>query len=276
MPFETISHSPSHNTHSDNSPSDHMLPKDIPNCRQRLLEHPLYDSLRDVNGLRIFMQHHVFAVLDFMSLVKALQRRLTSVDLIWRPAGQPKLRRFINDIVLAEESDPDLHGGYLSHFELYLEAMREIGADTRAIQAVTRALTAGSPWRLAMTAPSIPESAREFVGHTFELVETGSTLEIAAAFCHGREGLIPEMFSAIVQSITHDAKLHTPTLTYYLERHIAIDGDEHGPMAEQLMHSLCADEPARQRLAHAAGLSALQARLRFWDHIHQAIQQNDQ
>ena len=98
--------------------------------RRALLEHPLYGRLQTLSHLAVFMEHHVFAVWDFMSLLKALQVRLTCASVPWLPQGNAQVRRLVNEIVLGEESDALPSGGATSHFELYLQAMQEAGADT--------------------------------------------------------------------------------------------------------------------------------------------------
>lgn len=80
------------------------------------------------------MQGHVFAVWDFMMLLKQLQRKLTCVDKIWLPPKSNNTARFINEIVVGQQTDVHPDGkNHASHFQLYLEAMREVGADTTVI-----------------------------------------------------------------------------------------------------------------------------------------------
>src|SRR6056297_486004 len=106
---------------------DHLntLKQNLEPYRRQLIDHPLYDAIGDLASLRIFMQHHVFAVWDFMSLLKTLQRRFTGSGVPWLPANNRLAARLINEIVLGEESDDDGRGGYASHFELYLQAMTD-------------------------------------------------------------------------------------------------------------------------------------------------------
>ena len=87
-------------------------------ARARLLAHPLYGRMRSLADVRLFMRSHAFAVWDFMSLLKRLQRDLTCVTVPWVPVGDAEVRYLINEIVCGEESDIDPEGGRISHFDL--------------------------------------------------------------------------------------------------------------------------------------------------------------
>ena len=83
------------------------LLNNISETRKELINHPLYARLNSEQAIANFMETHVYAVWDFMSLVKALQIDLTSVKLPWVPTKDNVSRRLINEIVLGEESDID-------------------------------------------------------------------------------------------------------------------------------------------------------------------------
>jgi len=235
--------------------------------RNALLQHPLYSDLRTLRDLALFMEHHVFAVWDFMSLLKALQRHLTCVDVPWTPQGDPQFRRMVNEMVLGEESDLDPNGQAVSHFELYLAAMRQAGADPRSMETLLVELGRGRGIDESLGAAGCPEAVREFVRHTFEVIATGKPHVIAAAFTYGREDLIPDLFGQFVARLDAGFPGHLSTFRYYLERHIQLDGDEHGELGRQLVKGLCGGDPEREREARDAAIAALQARLRLWDGI---------
>ena len=240
--------------------------------RDRLVSHPIYESIADADALRIFMEHHVFAVWDFMTLLKALQRTLTRVELPWFPTEDRESRRLVNEIVLAEESDDDGRGGHASHFELYLEAMRRAGADTSGIDGFLDAVRSGRTVESALDSPDVPPSAREFVGTTWGFVESGSIAAVAAAFTLGREELIPDLFRALVASLDDLQPGRLGPFRHYLERHVHLDGDEHGPMALRLLSTVCGDDPSRWRDARFAAKTALEARLALWDGVLREIE----
>ena len=240
--------------------------------RRTLLTHPLYKDLHSPQALRTFMEYHVFAVWDFMSLLKALQQRLCCVGVPWLPSGQPVNRRFLNEIVLAEESDDDGRGSYASHFELYVQSMTDFGADPSAIHRFLNRLGQGQEVCRAMIAENLPLPIQQFVGCTFETIASGDLCRIASAFSYGREDLLPAVFQRIVDELAQEAAGGLDRFKYYLLRHIDLDHDEHGPMAARLLSTFCGDDSAKWQMATSAACEALEARLAFWDGIHLAHQ----
>src|SRR5688500_7535225 len=96
------------------------IQNEIEPLRQQIINHKVYSVINDLEDLRIFMQYHVYAVWDFMSLLKSLQINLTCTTIPWFPVGSANNRYLINEIVAGEESDVDSKGERKSHFEMYL------------------------------------------------------------------------------------------------------------------------------------------------------------
>ena len=232
----------------------------------QLARHPLYRSFESLGDLRAFMETHVFAVWDFMCLLKTLQRGLTCVEVPWRPSPLAESRRLINEIVFGEESDL-YQGQPLSHFELYRLAMRQCGANTQAIDTFLARIVGQAPWRDALAACKAPEPAIRFVESTFHVIEGGKLHAIAAAFTFGREDLIPDMFRGFLREQDEQLGGRLSIFRWYMERHIEVDGDEHGPMALRMVTQLCGEDPAKWREATEAATFALKARIALWDGI---------
>ncbi|HCT75082.1 MAG TPA: heme oxygenase [Micromonosporaceae bacterium] len=236
--------------------------------RNRVVAHPLYANLDTHQAIVTFMEHHVFAVWDFMSLLKSLQRNLTCVELPWIPTGPTGSRRLINDIVLVEESDL-LGGGFISHFELYINGMDQAGADTTVINGFIDRLRAGTPVPQAMDEAGVPVVSADFVRTTWDFIENLPVHCQAAAFAFGREDLIPDMFQQVVMVNKEGGRLDT--FVDYLERHIEVDGEEHTPMAMQMLADLCGDDDVKWQQAADTINTALAARQQLWGGILSAI-----
>jgi hypothetical protein len=241
--------------------------------QDELKHHPLYGRIRTLEDLRVFMESHVFAVWDFMSLLKALQRELTGVRLPWTPTPNPAVRRFINAIVLDEESD-EYEGHTASHFELYVEAMQECRAGTGPIHRLLQELAQGSDVETAMQSSGAPAVARAFVASTFSVIAEARPHAIASAFTFGREDIIPDMFRELVRDLDHQLSGRLKKFVWYLERHIELDGDDHGPLALRMIEDLCGDNPGHWSEAAAAAETALKARIALWDGILAHIEQH--
>jgi hypothetical protein len=234
--------------------------------RAQLLDHPVYAEVSSVEDLRRFMEDHVFAVWDFMSLLKRLQKDLTCTTVPWFPADDARAARLINDIVIGEETDVDPDGSYVSHLDLYLRAMVDVGANTRQFDTFRSMARVGISVETAMVRIGVPPHVHAFVEHTMALARTGSTEEVLAAFFYGREDIIPEMFSRLQKSLP-GAKHDDPFrhFIYYIDRHIELDGDSHGPMGRELLEGLVANSPERDERALRAACNSIKARIELWN-----------
>ena len=230
----------------------------------RLAHHPLYRSFTSIEHVRTFMQSHVFAVWDFMSLLKSLQRGLTCIEVPWLPTADPATRRFVNEIVLGEESDV-YEGRPVSHFELYREAMHACGASSAAIDDVVARIAAGTP--IAKALSDAPPAAAAFARTTFAFIETGKLHIIASAFTFGREDLIPDLFRGFLRDQDERLNGQLSLFRWYLDRHIEVDGDEHGPLSLKMIQNLCGEDQQKWSEATHAAIAAVEARLLFWDAI---------
>jgi len=243
--------------------------------RERLNAHPVYAALQGLDDLAVFMQHHVHSVWDFMSMVKFVQHQIAPSTYPWTPVGDPAVRYFINSLVMEEESDEapaDAAGNpqYRSHFELYCEAMAEVGGDPRPMLAyVERVRSDGI--EAALASDLGPEPGRNFNARTFEFIATGKPHVVCAALALGREKIIPDMFRTFLARMGV-GEGEAPMFHYYLNRHIHLDEDFHGPLSMKLLEEFCAGDPQRVQEAEAAACQALEARIAFWDGVHVAIQ----
>ena len=246
----------------------------VDSLRQKLDSHPVYGAVRTIEDLQAFMSHHVFSVWDFMSVVKYLQNQIAPTTYPWKPRGHPSVRYFINQLVLEEESDQGLPAAdgsatFASHFELYCDAMREIGADpTGVLSFVETAADKGITAALALGVAPAP--SHQFMESTFAFIGTDKPHMVAAAFALGREHIIPGMFRSFLKDMGITDK-EAPAFHYYLNRHIHLDADFHGPISLQLLNELIGGDPAKMKEAEEAARAAVEARIHFWDGVMAAL-----
>lgn len=232
--------------------------------KAQLGSHPIFSEIHSLSVLQRFMESHVFAVWDFMSLTKRLQQELTCVQLPWLPPTDPQAARLINEIVLGEESDDRPAQGHYSHFELYLDAMREVGASTVAVERFVALQKEGVSYDVALQSVDVDPAAAQFVRQTLHTALHAPGHSVAAAFLHGRESVIPKMFQRILDDWGIGIE-QAPTFRYYLERHIEVDSEDHGPAAEKLLARLIDGDPHREEDVYASAIAAVESRIALWD-----------
>ncbi|WP_437395930.1 DUF3050 domain-containing protein [Flagellimonas lutimaris] len=250
------------------------LEQELHPFREQLKNHELYAQLESVDDIKIFMESHVYAVWDFMSLLKALQQHLTCVGLPWHPAIDTSVTRFINEIVLEEESDFNEKGEAKSHFEMYLDAMQEVNADTQKVQRVISSFTDLEVISNQIEKAGLNEAENNFLQFTFDVIKSHQPHIIAAAFTFGREDLIPDMFLGIIENSGEDGPRKYKKLEYYLKRHIELDGDEHGPLALRMINALCGSDEQKWNDVSEFSKKALQLRIELWDSIAKKLTEN--
>jgi hypothetical protein len=241
--------------------------------RAEIINHKVYGLIKNLESLRIFMEYHVYAVWDFMSLLKSLQNNLTCTTIPWFPKGLADTRYFINEIVLGEECDIDLYGKRKSHFEMYLDAMKQCGANTQSIELFIATLNETSNLNTAFSAANTPLEAKEFVAFTFKTIKSTGTHAQAAVFTFGREELIPNMFHSIINDLNKNYPENLSLFKYYLERHIEVDGGHHGHLSLQMTNSLCGTNDNYWCEAETAAIQSLKKRICLWDGAYNKIKE---
>lgn len=249
---------------------------EIQPLRDELKNHELYQSLKSIEDIKIFMESHVYAVWDFMSLLKALQNLLTCTKVPWTPNVDSRSARLINQIIVDEESDLNYNGSPKSHFEMYLEAMEEIEAETEPIDHFIRGIKDLGTIDNHVKKANLDSSIKSFLNFSFKTIEGWKSHEIAAAFTFGREEIIPDMFIEIIEQTEKSNKVSLDKINYYLQRHIDLDGDEHGPLAHEMIIGLCKNDSKKWEEVTNVSKKALKERIQLWDFINYSIKHKNE
>ena len=249
-----------------------FINREIQHQKERLLQHSLYDKVKTIADLNCFLENHVYAVWDFMSLLKGLQAQLTCTTTPWFPTKNLGTRYLINEIVLAEESDLTIDGRRQSHYEMYVEAMESCGANTKGIEHFLSEVHSLHNIYVAIKKSNLHPNIKAFLDFTFRVLDEGKSHKIAAAFTFGREDLIPSMFTVILKNFQANfPETDLSKLIYYFERHIELDADEHGPMAMKMITELCGTDAQKWNDVAEISVLALEKRIGLWDAIEEQI-----
>ena len=241
--------------------------------RDALQNHNIYNSINTIDDLHIFMGSHIFAVWDFMSIIKSLQKTLTCVEVPWIPSGRGSLTRLVNEIILEEESDIDNYGECVSHFEMYCHAMNHAGANTNIIDQFLLELESSNVIE-ALKKSRVQDHTKLFVENTFNKLNNSPNHVIASMFTFGREEVIPDMFRLIIKKMNKNLKGNLKPFIHYLDRHIGLDEDEHTPLALKMIKELCGDNKSKWDEATLAAKNSMAARIKLWDGILTDIKSN--
>lgn len=239
--------------------------------RNDILNHELYLNINDIEDLKVFMEYHVFAVWDFMSLLKSLQKNLTCTSVPWIPKSTGDIRYLINEIVIGEESDLDINYLRKSHFEMYLEAMEQTEANTSSIHSLIENINSFGRLDLALNAAFAPKFVQDFVKYTFKVIKSNNLHVQAGIFTFGREDLIPGMFQSIIRDLPIQVSSKVTMFKYYLERHIEVPRDHHKYLAFKMTEELCGTNEQKWKELEDEVIRSLVQRRKLWDGILDVI-----
>ena len=231
----------------------------------QLSVHTVFEKINTLDRAKIYMESQIWCVWDFMMLLRSIQNHYMCQNYLWLPPQDTKVARFIYEMLISEETDIDeTGGGYSSHFETYLRAMSDAGADMIPINEFLRHVRKGDTFEELMELKFIPDYAKDFMRNTHEICK-GSPESAVAAFCLGRENLIPEMFKVFLRHLEKHQELNT--FRWYLMRHVAVDSENHGPQSARLLERVLDNDKKKIEDALDTSVNALESREKFLDQI---------
>lgn len=246
--------------------------RELKGLRRKLAKHRLYKSLHKVEDIQEFAEHHVFAVWGSMSLLKVLQQQLTNTKIPWSPVPNPVLARLINEMVLTEESGINEQGLAQSHFEMYVDAMQEIGADTSQIHQFVQLIYAGATVDYAMNQIKIDRKISHFIVYIFNIIKTGKTHLIAASLILSRTDIPSKIFLEILTDTEQDAH----KWKYCLTHHAEFNPGQYGTSSLELIAELCGKNKKDWQEVIEVAKHALNQKIILWNRITEMIEHKQQ
>ncbi|MNE36855.1 hypothetical protein D3C80_1306850 [compost metagenome] len=80
------------------------------------------------------------------------------------------------------------------------------------------------------------------------------------------------MFTSILQELkTNFPESSLDNFIYYFQRHIDLDGDEHGPLAMQMISDLAKEDDDKWEEMKIVSKEALQKRIELWNAIEDSL-----
>lgn len=242
--------------------------REIEKLTKDLFNHPLYRNIKNDEDIKIYMKHQIWCVWDFMTLVKSIQLAIIPPSIYWTPPKDASLGAYIYEVLLTEETDITYKAeGRASHFETYLESMKYANVDTNPILNFIKGLQNGLSYEDSISNSGITKPAKNFVDTTIKFARSPVHISVSV-FCLSREGIIPGMFSRLLKNLSLSKDLFI--FSWYINRHIALDSDSHGPLSIKLFKTVV-DTEEKEKEALSAALEALKARKYFMDEINKEI-----
>lgn len=249
-------------------PEQKQLETTIQPLIDQIIHHPLFPAITTLEMLARFSEYHVYAVWDFIVLLKSLQDKLAPIQPLWLPPSNYLGCHLVNSMVTEEESDALPDGRYLSHFDLYIEAMQQSGADISAVLQFLADIRKYLPFEQILKQDYIPAAAKQFIHDTFSLLHKPVHIT-AASFAYAREAITSGMFTPILQQLQHTPQ--ACRFAEYFQRHIDLDGGKHSDQAKLLVGSLCGSDPQKWQEATDTAIFSLNSRLRFLTQIAEQL-----
>lgn len=233
-----------------------------------LAQHPVLEAVSSEAALRVFMRSHVYTVWTHISLVKRLQHELSNMAVPWVPPRSRLAARLINELVTGVECDLDTDGMPISHYELYLDAMTDVTADSQSVRRFVQLVDDGSASALdkAFDAASTPQHVRAYVRHALRVARQGSLAQVLGCFLHGRDISLQQSITRLLAEWTRTSPA-LPRLAYYLERHSQLECGRHADRLQRVVQELDSTSPRFADDVLASARESLGTRIRFWDGV---------
>ncbi|CAG9319831.1 unnamed protein product [Blepharisma stoltei] len=226
-------------------------------------------KLESLPATRVYMKNFIYQAWAVISTLKALRSKLSPSTVPWYPPEDENSVRYINEILLDEETDvAGQPQQYSSHYNLFIKAMREANGFSEPMETLVTDLRQGMAWDKAFIKNKdqykhiISPSTFKYVENEIGIAMNGDLHQIAGFFFLGREETVPDLFSGFVKSL-NEKEVNAPLFKSYIQRHIDLDGDLHAPLGEKITQRVCKEDPKMWKEVYEAGKLGITDDLNF-------------
>ncbi len=244
---------------------------EISELRNQLQNHKLYNSLKSIDDIKVFMEYHVFAIWSFALLLNNLQINMTEVRTSSISLEKSTDSVLINETVLEEEIETNKVSQTQSHFEIYFDAMRQADARTNEINNFIKLIQFNNSVNYSLNKTNIDKRVADFVKFSFSVTKTNKPHLIASALIFGQEEVIPGMFIEILRNVDSENKFYNK-LKYYLQGHIDLDIDKQRPLSIKIVSEICNNNQQKWDETITIAKQSLEKRIALWDAINHLVQ----
>lgn len=231
---------------------------------QILANHKLYERVNDELSLRLFMEHHVICVWSYNFLLREIHQELVGLIHPLNSQSQKEAIRLVSEMILEEELEEQQDGSLLSHFEIYLEAMQDLGANISPIVSFFDLQDSGQNWQTALKHARFPTAVSRYARKMNRFAQAPLHEKAAALFYEG-EPFIPDTFLLRIGQLGNTVKIGR--LLDYFERHIEGLRSPGFSASGRLVEILCNNDEKMSLEAEQSAEEAMKNRVELWGYI---------
>ncbi len=264
------------------------MEKRVAPLRMWLESHKLHEALGgDVDDLRKFAEIHVWCVWVMMSMLKAFQVELaTKETLPWIPSSdgrkKEKLARMVNEMALRYQYwvVDEKTGKTTTNFEMYLQAMAQLGCDSAEITSflsfLHKSARCGLPCAASMEAAlrfcAMPRGVAGVLRYCFALIQSRQLHRLAAsfAFVRNKSSVVSALLATLDKARAEEGQ-DFDLYRRWLERFAGLLDHNFAPLAFQILVELCGDDEAKWREVEQTAAESLQVQRIFFDDVYNEL-----
>ena len=235
---------------------------------QILESHRLYTALTRREALATFTEYHVVCAWSYNALLRSLQRDIFTQSLPINSDAHKEAIRILSEVAIEEQANESDDGQFISHLELYLDAMEDLGANTAPIIGFFDILAGGVGAAKAVEYADFCPEVAAYARTTVRLLERQFHERAAGLFYEG-EYFIPDRFLHQLNRLT--PAVPVDRLLEYFDGHIEGLKRPGYSAAGRLVEIFTADDEILSEEAEQVGEQVMRQRVHLWNTVYDLV-----